>query len=72
MKKMLLTLMLAVMSSSAMAEWVEFIKDDEEILTVYVDPTTIHVFSVNFPSLLSVILMTCLVMLFPLDLLSDI
>lgn len=33
--------MLAVMSSSAMAEWVEFIEDDEETLTFYVDPTTI-------------------------------
>ena len=42
MKKLLLSLMLAVVSSSAMAEWVEFIEDDEETLTVYVDPTTIR------------------------------
>ena len=42
MKKLLLTFLLTIISSSAMAEWVEFIKDDEEILTVYVDPTTMH------------------------------
>ena len=34
--------MLAVVSSSAMAEWVEFIEDDEVTQTVYVDQTTIH------------------------------
>ena len=33
--------MLAVISSSAMAEWVKFIEDDEEALTFYVDATTI-------------------------------
>lgn len=42
MKKLLLTLLVAVVGSNAMAEWVELIKDDEEILAVYVDPTTIR------------------------------
>jgi len=42
MKKLLLTLMLTVMSSSAMAEWVEVGEDDEDTLTIYVDPTTIR------------------------------
>lgn len=42
MKKLFLTLILVVVSNSAIAEWVEFIEDDEETLTIYVDPTTIH------------------------------
>ena len=42
MKKLLLTLMLAVVSSSEMAEWVEFFKDADETFTVYVDPATIR------------------------------
>ncbi len=40
MKKLLLILMLAVVSSSAMAEWVEIGTTDKN--TVYVDPTTIR------------------------------
>ena len=42
MKKLLLTLMLAAVSSSAMAEWVYVAKDKEETFTVYADPTTIR------------------------------
>ena len=42
MKKLLLILLLAVVTSSAMAEWVEFTEDDEETLTVYADPDTIQ------------------------------
>jgi len=42
MHKAILMMILAVMSSSAMAEWVE-ISDNETIgVTVYVDPTTIR------------------------------
>ncbi len=40
MKKLLLTLMLAVVSSSAMAEWVKVSED--KLVTVYADPTTIR------------------------------
>ncbi len=44
MKKLLLTLILAVMSSSVMAEWIEVAKGGEEIetITAYADPTTIR------------------------------
>ncbi len=47
MKKLLLTLMLAVMSSSAMAEWVEIGETDKETTeayatTFYADPNTIR------------------------------
>jgi len=44
MKKLLLTLILAVMSSSAIAEWVEVAKGGEEIetITAYADPDTIR------------------------------
>ena len=42
MKNLLLTLMLTVISISAMAEWVELTKGDKEAQTVYVDPATIH------------------------------
>jgi len=42
MHKITLVILLAVMSSSAMAEWVEFAEDDEETLTVYANPTTIR------------------------------
>jgi len=42
MKKLLLTLMLSVVSSSAMAEWVYFTRDSEETVTVYVDTSTIR------------------------------
>jgi len=41
MKKLLLTLMLAIVSSSAMAEWVEVASRDE-ITTIYVDSSTIQ------------------------------
>ena len=40
MKKLLLTLVLAVVSSSAMAEWVKVSED--KLVTVYADPTTIR------------------------------
>ncbi len=40
MKKLLLTLMLAVVSSSAMAEWVKV--DEDKLVTAYADPTTIR------------------------------
>ncbi len=40
MKKLLLTLILAVVSSSAMAEWVKVSED--KLVTVYADPTTIR------------------------------
>ena len=42
MKKLLLTLMLAVVSSSAMAEWVEIGEIEDGDITVYADPTTIR------------------------------
>ena len=40
MKKLLLTLMLVVVSSSAMAEWVKVSED--KLVTAYADPTTIR------------------------------
>src|ERR1035437_761806 len=40
MRKAILTMLLAVVSSSAMAEWVEVFRD--ETVTVYADPTTIR------------------------------
>jgi len=40
MKKLLLTLMLAVVSSSAMAEWVKVSED--KLVAAYADPTTIR------------------------------
>ena len=40
MKKLLLTLMLAVVSSSAMAKWVKVSED--KLVTAYADPTTIR------------------------------
>ncbi len=42
MKKLLLTLMLAVVSSSAMAEWVEVDTSRRVGLTTYADPTSIR------------------------------
>jgi len=42
MKKLLLTLMLAVISSSAMAEWVRIVKTTYNETTIYADPTTIR------------------------------
>ncbi len=42
MKKLLLTLMLAVVSSGAMAQWVEIAKDGEETFTAYTDPATVR------------------------------
>jgi hypothetical protein len=39
-KKLLITLLLAVLSTSAMAEWVPI--TDNDIATTYVDPTTIR------------------------------
>jgi hypothetical protein len=42
MKKLLLILMLAVVSSSAMAEWVYFGEDGEGKAKIYVEPTTIR------------------------------
>ena len=42
MKKLLLILMLAVVSSSAMAEWVEADTNRRVGLTTYADPTTIR------------------------------
>jgi hypothetical protein len=42
MKKLLLTLMLAVVSSSAVAEWVEADTSRSIGLTAYTDPTTIR------------------------------
>lgn len=47
MKKLLLTLMLAVLSNSAMAEWVEVTKSGErteetDFIIVYADPDTIR------------------------------
>jgi len=44
MKKLLLTLMLAVVSSSAIAEWVEVDTSRRVGLTIYADPTTIRKF----------------------------
>jgi len=38
MKKLLLTLMLAVVSSSAIAEWIEVSSSDDLGITVYSDP----------------------------------
>ena len=40
MKKLLITLLLAVLSTSAMAEWVPI--NDDDISTYYVDPATIR------------------------------
>jgi len=40
MKKLLLTLMLAVVSTSAMAKWVKVSED--KLVTAYADPTTIR------------------------------
>ena len=42
MKKLLLTLMLAIVSSSAMAEWVEIGTSDNYETIIYADPTTIR------------------------------
>ncbi len=42
MKKLLLTLMLAVVSSSAMAEWVKVGTSDDKTTTIYADPSTIR------------------------------
>ncbi len=42
MKKLLLILMLAFVSSRAMAEWVEIAKDEEETFSAYADPATIR------------------------------
>jgi len=42
MKKLLLTLMLAAVSSSAMAEWVEIGTSDNYETIIYADPTTIR------------------------------
>ncbi len=42
MKKLLLTLMLAVISSSAMAEWVKVGTSDDKTTTIYADPSTIR------------------------------
>ena len=47
MKKLLLTFLLAVVSSSAMAEWVEVVKsgegiEEKDFITVYADPDTIQ------------------------------
>ena len=42
MKKLLLTLLLAAVSSSAMAEWVYVAKNKEGTYAVYADPTTIR------------------------------
>ena len=41
MNKLLLILMLAVMTDSAMAEWVFIGEDKEETFTIYADPDTI-------------------------------
>jgi len=40
MKRLLLTLMLAVVSSSAMAKWVKV--DEDKLVTAYADPNTIR------------------------------
>ena len=42
MKKLLLTVILTVMSSSAMAEWAEFTENDDKVLIIHVDSATIH------------------------------
>jgi len=42
MKKLLLTLMLAVVSSSAIAEWVKVGTSDDKTTTIYADPSTIR------------------------------
>ncbi len=42
MKKLLLTLILAVVSSSAMAEWVKVGTSDDKTTTIYADPSTIR------------------------------
>jgi len=42
MKKLLLTLMLAVVSTSAMAEWVKVGTSDDKTTTIYADPSTIR------------------------------
>ena len=41
-KKLLLTLILAVVSNGAMAEWVEVSSSDDLGITVYADPSSIH------------------------------
>jgi len=42
MHKAILMMLLVVVSSSVMAEWVEIAKDEEETFTAYADPTTIR------------------------------
>ncbi|MCH6584379.1 MAG: hypothetical protein IH810_00805 [Proteobacteria bacterium] len=42
MHKAILIMLLAVVSSSAMAEWIEVAKDKEETFTAYADPATIR------------------------------
>ena len=42
MHKAILMMLLAVVSSSAMAEWVLIAEDKEEIFTIYADPATIR------------------------------
>ena len=42
MKKLLLTLILAVVSSSVLAEWVRVVTPLDERLTTYADPSTIR------------------------------
>ncbi len=42
MKRILLTLLLAIVGSNAMAEWVEIAKDEKETFTAYADPSTIR------------------------------
>jgi len=42
MHKAILMLLLAVVSSSAMAEWIEVAKDKEETFIAYADPATIR------------------------------
>lgn len=42
MRNLLLSLMLAVVSSSAMAEWVEIMSSPEDGITLYADPATIR------------------------------
>ena len=42
MKKLLLTLILVVVSSNVMAEWVEISSSDDLGITVYADPSSIR------------------------------
>ena len=42
MHKVILMVLLAIVSSSAMAKWVEIAKDEEETFTAYADPATIR------------------------------